>query len=154
MRQRGSGTIVVLSSVAAVRPRKFNSVYGATKAGADAFARGYADSLHGTGVRVLLVRPGFVIGKMTEGMTPAPLATTPGAVGVAVAQGAARLCVRRLGAGPAGRPGHGHEADTAAGLADDEELARAVSCPGYPLYLAVILVPMPSSPSQMARIAP
>jgi decaprenylphospho-beta-D-erythro-pentofuranosid-2-ulose 2-reductase len=86
MRKRGSGTIVVLSSIAAVRPRKFNSVYGATKAALDAFARGYADSLHGTGVRVLLVRPGFVIGKMTEGMSPAPLATTPEAVGAAVAK--------------------------------------------------------------------
>jgi decaprenylphospho-beta-D-erythro-pentofuranosid-2-ulose 2-reductase len=85
MRKRGSGTIVVLSSVAAVRPRKFNSVYGATKAALDAFARGYADSLHGTGVRVLLVRPGFVTGRMTEGMKPAPLATTPTAVGAAVA---------------------------------------------------------------------
>jgi decaprenylphospho-beta-D-erythro-pentofuranosid-2-ulose 2-reductase len=85
MRRRGSGTIVVLSSVAAVRPRKFNSVYGATKAAIDAFARGYADSLHGTGVRVLLVRPGFVTGHMTEGMKPAPLATTPAAVGAAVA---------------------------------------------------------------------
>ena len=152
MRQRGSGTIVVLSSVAAVRPRKFNSVYGATKAALDAFARGYADSLHGTGVRVLLVRPGFVIGKMTEGMTPAPLATTPARGRGRGRQGAARLCVRRLGAGPAGRPGHGDEADTAAGLADDEGLAGSI-LPGYP-YLAVILVPMPSSPSQMARIAP
>jgi decaprenylphospho-beta-D-erythro-pentofuranosid-2-ulose 2-reductase len=85
MRRRGSGTIVVLSSVAAVRPRKFNSVYGATKAGLDAFARGYADSLHGSGVRVLLVRPGFVTGRMTEGMKPAPLATTPEQVGTAVA---------------------------------------------------------------------
>jgi decaprenylphospho-beta-D-erythro-pentofuranosid-2-ulose 2-reductase len=85
MRSRGSGTIVVLSSVAAVRPRKFNSVYGATKAALDAFARGYADSLHGTGVRVLLVRPGFVIGKMTEGMAAAPMATTPEGVGRAVA---------------------------------------------------------------------
>src|ERR1700722_4198379 len=85
MRRRGSGTIVVLSSVAAVRPRKFNSVYGATKAGLDAFARGYADSLHGTGVRVLLVRPGFVTGRMTEGMKAAPLATTPEKVGAAVA---------------------------------------------------------------------
>ena len=85
MRRRGSGTIVVLSSVAAVRPRKFNSVYGATKAGLDAFARGYADSLHGTGVRVLLVRPGFVTGRMTQGMKPAPLATTPEGVGAAVA---------------------------------------------------------------------
>ncbi|MGH3278886.1 MAG: decaprenylphospho-beta-D-erythro-pentofuranosid-2-ulose 2-reductase, partial [Trebonia sp.] len=63
----------------------FNSVDGATKAALDAFARGYADSLHGTGVRVLLVRPGFVIGRMTEGMKPAPLATTPAAVGAAVA---------------------------------------------------------------------
>jgi len=85
MRRRGSGTIVVLSSIAAVRPRKFNSVYGATKAALDAFARGYADSLHGTGVRVLLVRPGFVKGRMTEGMQAAPLATTPEKVGAAVA---------------------------------------------------------------------
>jgi decaprenylphospho-beta-D-erythro-pentofuranosid-2-ulose 2-reductase len=85
MRRQGSGTIVVLSSVAAVRPRKFNSVYGATKAGLDAFARGYADSLHDAGVRVLLVRPGFVTGRMTEGMQAAPLATTPEQVGAAVA---------------------------------------------------------------------
>lgn len=85
MRARGSGTIVVLSSVAAIRPRKFNSVYGAAKAGLDAFARGLADELHGTGVGVLLVRPGFVTGRMTEGMTPAPLATTPSRVGAAVA---------------------------------------------------------------------
>jgi decaprenylphospho-beta-D-erythro-pentofuranosid-2-ulose 2-reductase len=85
MRRRGSGTIVVLSSVAAVRPRKFNSVYGAAKAGLDAFARGYADSLPGTGVRLLLVRPGFVTGRMTAGMKAAPLSTTPAAVGAAVA---------------------------------------------------------------------
>jgi len=85
MRRRGSGTIVVLSSVAAIRPRKFNAVYGAAKAGLDAFARGFADELHGTGVRLLLVRPGFVTGRMTEGMAPAPMATTPEAVGAAVA---------------------------------------------------------------------
>jgi len=85
MRERGSGTIVVLSSIAAVRPRKFNSVYGATKAALDAFARGLADELHGTGVDVVLVRPGFVKGRMTEGMAPAPMATTPSGVGAAVA---------------------------------------------------------------------
>jgi len=34
---------------------------------------------------VLLVRPGFVTGRMTEGMKPAPLATTPEKVGAAVA---------------------------------------------------------------------
>jgi len=85
MRAQGHGTIVVLSSVAAIRPRKANLVYGAAKAGLDAFARGLADSLRGTGVRVLLVRPGFVTGRMTDGMTPAPLATTPAAVGAATA---------------------------------------------------------------------
>jgi decaprenylphospho-beta-D-erythro-pentofuranosid-2-ulose 2-reductase len=34
---------------------------------------------------VLLVRPGFVTGRMTAGMPPAPLATTPEAVGKATA---------------------------------------------------------------------
>ena len=99
MRARGSGTIVVLSSVAAIRPRKFNSVYGAAKAWLDAFARGLADELHGTGVSVLLVRPGFVTGRMTEGMAPAPLATTPSAVGAAVAAtlDPATLRARRTG---------------------------------------------------------
>lgn len=86
MRSQGFGTIVVLSSVAAIRPRRANFVYGAAKAGLDAFARGLADSLDGTGVRVLLVRPGFVTGRMTAGMTPAPLASTPAQVGIAVAE--------------------------------------------------------------------
>jgi decaprenylphospho-beta-D-erythro-pentofuranosid-2-ulose 2-reductase len=85
LRAQGHGTIVVLSSVAAIRPRKFNFVYGAAKAGLDAFARGLADALHGTGVRVLLVRPGFVTGRMTRDVPPAPLPTTPAAVGRAVA---------------------------------------------------------------------
>ena len=85
MRAQGHGTIVVLSSIAAIRPRKANFVYGSAKAGLDAFGRGLADSLHGTGVDVLLVRPGFVTGRMTAGMAPAPLATTPAAVGTAVA---------------------------------------------------------------------
>jgi decaprenylphospho-beta-D-erythro-pentofuranosid-2-ulose 2-reductase len=85
LRAQGRGTIVVLSSVAAVRPRKANFVYGAAKAGLDAFARGLTDSLHGTGVRVVLVRPGFVIGRMTEGMPRAPLSSTPAQVGAATA---------------------------------------------------------------------
>jgi decaprenylphospho-beta-D-erythro-pentofuranosid-2-ulose 2-reductase len=85
MRAQGTGLIVVLSSIAAIRPRKANYVYGAAKAGLDAFARGLADALTGSGVRVLVVRPGFVIGKMTAGMSPAPLSSTPEQVGEAVA---------------------------------------------------------------------
>ena len=90
MRGQGHGTIVVLSSVAAIRPRKANFVYGSAKAGLDSFARGLADALHGSGVGVLLVRPGFVIGRMTEGMPPAPLSSTPAAVGAAVARALSR----------------------------------------------------------------
>jgi decaprenylphospho-beta-D-erythro-pentofuranosid-2-ulose 2-reductase len=90
MRAQGHGTIVILSSIAAVRPRKASFVYGAAKAGLDAFGRGLTDALHGTGVRVVLVRPGFVIGRMTRGMSPAPLATTPAAVGEAVAAALAK----------------------------------------------------------------
>ncbi|MGN6791817.1 MAG: SDR family NAD(P)-dependent oxidoreductase [Streptosporangiaceae bacterium] len=85
MRKQRYGTIVVLSSVAAIRPRKANYVYGAAKAGLDAFARGLTDALAGTGVRVLLVRPGFVTGRMTAGLSPAPLSSTPEQAGAAVA---------------------------------------------------------------------
>lgn len=76
LRDQGHGTLVVFSSVAGVRVRRANYVYGSAKAGLDGFASGLADALHGTGVRLLLVRPGFVIGRMTEGMSPAPFAST------------------------------------------------------------------------------
>ena len=74
------GTLVVLSSVAAERPRASNAIYGAAKAGLDSLAQGLADATAGTGVRVLVVRPGFVITKMTSGLKPAPMSTTPEAV--------------------------------------------------------------------------
>lgn len=77
MRSAGSGSLVVFSSIAGARVRRANYVYGSAKAGLDGFASGLADALHGTGVRLLLVRPGFVIGRMTQGMAPAPLSTTP-----------------------------------------------------------------------------
>ncbi len=80
MREQGSGTLIALSSVAAERPRSANAVYGAAKAGLDALAQGLADATAGTGIRVLVVRPGFVSTKMTDGLEPAPMATTPEAV--------------------------------------------------------------------------
>lgn len=80
MRAAARGALVVFSSIAGVRARRANYVYGSAKAGLDAFASGLADALHGSGVRLLLVRPGFVIGRMTEGMKPAPLSTTPAKV--------------------------------------------------------------------------
>ncbi len=77
LREAGGGSIVVLSSVAAERPRQANGVYGASKAALDSLAQALGDELRGQGVRVLVVRPGFVKTRMTEGLDPAPLATTP-----------------------------------------------------------------------------
>lgn len=84
LRTAGRGTLVVFSSVAGVRVRRANYVYGSAKAGLDGFASGLADALAGSGVRLLLVRPGFVIGRMTEGMSPAPFSSTPDQVADAV----------------------------------------------------------------------
>jgi short-subunit dehydrogenase len=84
MKEQGSGELVVFSSVAGVRVRKANYVYGSAKAGLHGFASGLSDSLHGTGVRLLLVTPGFVVGSMTEGMSAAPFSSTPGQVADAV----------------------------------------------------------------------
>jgi short-subunit dehydrogenase len=87
LRTQGSGDLVVFSSVAGIRVRRANYVYGSAKAGLDGFASGLSDALHGSGVHLLLVRPGFVVGRMTEGMSPAPFSRTPGQVAEAVAAG-------------------------------------------------------------------
>jgi NAD(P)-dependent dehydrogenase (short-subunit alcohol dehydrogenase family) len=85
LRSQGGGTLVVLSSVAAERARAGNPVYGAAKAGLDALAQGIADATVGSGVRLLVVRPGFVRTRMTAGLPVAPFSTTPDAVAEATA---------------------------------------------------------------------
>jgi NAD(P)-dependent dehydrogenase (short-subunit alcohol dehydrogenase family) len=90
LRTAGRGTLIVFSSVAGVRVRRANYVYGSAKAGLDGFASGLADALAGSGVRLLLVRPGFVVGRMTAGMSPAPFASTPAEVADAVVDALAR----------------------------------------------------------------
>lgn len=85
LEEQGHGTIIVLSSVAGARARRSNYVYGSSKAGLDAFAQGLGDALVGSGVRVIIVRPGFVHTSMTQGLERAPLAATPDNVAGAVA---------------------------------------------------------------------
>ncbi len=87
LRNQGNGQIVVLSSVAGVRVRRSNFIYGSAKAGLDAFAIGLGESLRGSGVRVQVVRPGFVHSKMTKGLSPAPFATSPDSVASGVIRG-------------------------------------------------------------------
>jgi decaprenylphospho-beta-D-erythro-pentofuranosid-2-ulose 2-reductase len=87
LQEGGGGQLVVLSSVAAERPRRGNAVYGASKAALDALAQGLGDELREQNVRVLVVRPGFVHTRMTEGLQPAPLSSTPEAVARVVVEG-------------------------------------------------------------------
>lgn len=90
LRAQGHGVIAFMSSVAGLRARRGNFVYGSTKAGLDVFAQGLGDSLVGTGVKVMVVRPGFVHTKMTRGMKPAPFSTTPEKVADLLAEGLTR----------------------------------------------------------------
>ena len=87
MRAQAHGRIVALSSVAGERVRRSNFVYGSTKAGFDGFFLGLGEALREHGVRVLVVRPGFVRTKMTEGLSEAPLAVTADVVADAVVEG-------------------------------------------------------------------
>jgi decaprenylphospho-beta-D-erythro-pentofuranosid-2-ulose 2-reductase len=84
LRSQGHGALVVLSSVAGQRGRASNFVYGSTKAGLDVFAQGLGDRLHAHGVRVVVVRPGFVRTRMTAGRRQPPLACDRDDVGRAV----------------------------------------------------------------------
>ena len=83
LKEQGHGAIVALSSVAGERVRAANFIYGSSKAGMDGFFQGLGDSLAGTGVTVLIVRPGFVRTRMTAGRDSQPMATTAGAVAAA-----------------------------------------------------------------------
>ena len=84
------GEIYAFSSIAGWRARRANYVYGSTKAGLDAFCQGLMDRLHGSGLNLILARPGFVIGAMTEGMKPAVMSVTPDVVADAVVDAAGK----------------------------------------------------------------
>jgi len=90
LRAQGGGRIVVLSSVAGVRVRRANFVYGASKEGLDGFAQGLGESLRGSGASLMIVRPGWVATRMTAGREPGPMATTPDAVAADVVRGLER----------------------------------------------------------------
>ncbi|MBC2667220.1 SDR family oxidoreductase [Novosphingobium flavum] len=84
---RGSGTLVGISSVAGIRGRAANYVYGSAKAGFTAFLSGLRNRLAKgkTGVHVVTVLPGFVNTRMTAGMDlPRKLTAEPKELGQAV----------------------------------------------------------------------
>ena len=72
MLERGSGHLVGVSSVAGYRGLPSNATYCASKAFLMTFLETLRIDLHGTGVQVLDVRPGFVETPMTANMGKLP----------------------------------------------------------------------------------
>jgi decaprenylphospho-beta-D-erythro-pentofuranosid-2-ulose 2-reductase len=89
--ERGSGTLVGVSSVAGERGRASNYVYGAGKAGFTAFLSGLRNRLAASPVRVVTIKPGYVHTRMTEHMNlPSALTAEPDEVARAI-YGAAEI---------------------------------------------------------------
>lgn len=78
------GTIVTISSVAGDRGRQSNYVYGAAKSAVSCFMQGLRNRLHGAGVNVLTVKPGFVDTPMTAEFEKGPLWASPESVAVRI----------------------------------------------------------------------
>jgi len=66
MRERGSGCIVNIGSVAGRIARPLSSIYDATKHALEAFTDGLRGELEPFGVRVTLIRPGFILTEFIE----------------------------------------------------------------------------------------
>jgi decaprenylphospho-beta-D-erythro-pentofuranosid-2-ulose 2-reductase len=72
---QGSGTILVISSAAAIRVRRVSYLYSGAKAGLDRLCVCLAESLEGTGVRLQLLRPAAVRTRMSLNLAPTPFTT-------------------------------------------------------------------------------
>lgn len=82
---RGHGTLVGICSVAGLRGRASNYIYGSAKAGFIAFLSGLRNRLFKKGVHVVTVLPGFVATRMTQDMDlPAKLTAQPNEVADAI----------------------------------------------------------------------
>jgi len=89
--QAGGGALIGVSSVAGERGRRGNSAYMASKAGLSVYLESLRYRLHGRGVRVVTVKPGYVATPMVEGLTlPKPLVVSAGVVARRIAQVAER----------------------------------------------------------------
>jgi decaprenylphospho-beta-D-erythro-pentofuranosid-2-ulose 2-reductase len=83
---QGHGVLVVLSSVAGLRPRSDLPAYGAAKAGLDTYARALQARMRGCGARIVVVRPGQVRTRMSAGLPDAPFTVDPDEVARTVAR--------------------------------------------------------------------
>lgn len=88
---RRSGTVALVSSLAAVHPLADAPGYSASKAGLDAYGEALAEALAPSGVKVAVVLPGHIATRQTETQAGAlPLLMTPEAAAMRIVRGLAR----------------------------------------------------------------
>ncbi len=66
MERRGAGAVVNVASLAAYQPAPNSATYGATKAFVHSFTHAVHEEMRGTGVRVMLVCPGYTHTELHE----------------------------------------------------------------------------------------
>ena len=76
-RNQKHGKILVITSVAGIRPRISNFVYGSAKSGLDFLVRGSQNESKKNNFTVSVLRPGFVESKMTQGLKPPAFSVKP-----------------------------------------------------------------------------
>lgn len=87
----GRGRLAAIGSVAGERGRKGHPVYGASKAALHAYMEGLRHRLHGTGIGVSVVKPGWVATRMLpDALHESRMAVSPGDAARAIADGLAR----------------------------------------------------------------
>ena len=90
---RGSGHAVYIASIAGKVATSGASVYSATKFGLRGFAQGLRDELHGTGIGVSAINPGFI---REAGMFADSGATLPKGIGTNSPEDVADAVVRAI----------------------------------------------------------
>ncbi|MEV6316949.1 SDR family NAD(P)-dependent oxidoreductase [Streptomyces sp. NPDC051776] len=93
MLQAGRGHIAFVGSISGKAATKYSSLYNATKFGLRGFTLGLRQDLHGTGVGVSLVQPGFV---RDAGMFAATGANPPGGIRTVTPQQVASGVIRAV----------------------------------------------------------
>lgn len=86
LERQGSGALGIITSVAGMRGRSSNYIYGSSKAQLIALAEGLRCRLSAAGARVIDFRPGMVDTPMTAGMRKGPLMASASDVGGALAK--------------------------------------------------------------------
>tara|TARA_B100001094_G_C18163330_1_gene790595 strand:- start:1349 stop:2089 length:741 start_codon:yes stop_codon:yes gene_type:complete len=95
MSENGTGSIVVISSVAGDRGRQSNYIYGSAKGAVSLYAQGLRNRLSSKGVNVITIKPGFVDTPMTANIPKNKLFVKPAVIaeGIVKAIASRRSCV-------------------------------------------------------------